>query len=150
MAEPSVLFGTELAVRIRRRQPRQGGTATIRAQLISIAGRITRSARRATIRLPTQLTVGQRVFRNWPSPESHFPPEPGHQPTPTAARRTIGENPDQPAGFIPTTTVNKRRRLFDARLERPNHTVQQLPQRSLCRRRHQARACHYQQRDESP
>ena len=35
---------------------RQAVTATIRAQLINIAGRITRSARRATIRLPT----------NWP------------------------------------------------------------------------------------
>ena len=35
---------------------REAVTATIRAQLINIAGRITRSARRAIIRLPT----------NWP------------------------------------------------------------------------------------
>jgi len=37
-------------------QHRKVVTATIRAQLINVAGRITRSARRATLRLPTNWT----------------------------------------------------------------------------------------------
>ena len=36
-------------------------TATIRAQLISVAARVTRSARRATLRLPTTLALGHRL-----------------------------------------------------------------------------------------
>ena len=36
-------------------------TATIRAHLINVAARVTRSARRATLRLPTRLALGHRL-----------------------------------------------------------------------------------------
>ena len=48
-------------------------TATIRAQLINVAARVTRSARRATLRLPTQwpwATAWQRLFTAATGPPS--------------------------------------------------------------------------------
>ena len=60
-------------------------TATIRAQLITVAARITRSARRATLRLPSRLALGRRLAAAVHRRDRARHPRPDHRPPPQQA-----------------------------------------------------------------
>ena len=79
-------------------------TATIRAQLIGVAARIIRSARRTALRLPTNWPWANR-FQKLAAAGIGPPTRPDH-PSSTERHQDLTEKPDQPATQVMPPTTN--------------------------------------------